>query len=118
MAGTGAVEVLDAHTAATVWWRASGHLLERLLDGSPVVLRQFEDGPAAARRQDQVRAHLAAAAVPGPGMVADRFSVLSPGTERRHLAGADREAGYMTLGRSRSAACWSCPAAGPPASGW
>ncbi|MGW3932481.1 hypothetical protein ACWECC_30930 [Streptomyces microflavus] len=55
-AGAGAVEMLDAHTAATVWWRASGHLLERLLDDSPVVLRQFEDGPAAAHRQDRVRA--------------------------------------------------------------
>lgn len=56
VAGPGAVEVLDAHTAATVWWRASGHLLERVLDDSPVVLRQFEDGPAASYRQDRVRA--------------------------------------------------------------
>lgn len=44
---------------------------------------------------------------PGPvpeGMVAGRFSVLSPGTERRHLAatvhGPARGAGYMGLGRS------------------
>ncbi|MEU0103304.1 hypothetical protein [Streptomyces sp. NPDC006267] len=52
----GVVEVLDTHTAATVWWRASGHLLERLLDDSPVVLRQLENDPAAARRQERVRA--------------------------------------------------------------
>lgn len=34
------------------------------------------------------------------GMVRARFSVLSPGTERRHLAtaGGARDAGYMTLG--------------------
>lgn len=54
-AGAGAVEVLDEHTAATVWWRASGHLLERLLDGSAVVLRQLEDPAAAALRLERVR---------------------------------------------------------------
>ena len=54
------------------------------------------------------RAHLVAGAVPGPGMgmLAGRFSVLSPGTERRHLAGTDREAGYMTLGRDGEGAGW------------
>lgn len=52
------------------------------------------------------RARLVARAVPDPGMVAGRFSVLSPGTERRHLAGTDREAGYMTLGRAGEAAGW------------
>jgi len=52
------------------------------------------------------RARLVAGAVPGPGMLAGRFSVLSPGTERRHLAGPDREAGYMTLGRVDEGAGW------------
>ncbi|WP_282698290.1 hypothetical protein [Streptomyces sp. CC208A] len=52
------------------------------------------------------QARLLSAVGPGPGMVAGQFSVLSPGTERRHLAGADREAGYMTLGRTDEAAGW------------
>ncbi|MEV7470135.1 hypothetical protein AB0O20_27070 [Streptomyces kronopolitis] len=54
-AGAGMVEVLDTHTAATVWWRASGHLLERLLDDRAVVLRQLEDAAAASHRLEQVR---------------------------------------------------------------
>ncbi|MEU9887572.1 hypothetical protein [Sphaerisporangium sp. NPDC051011] len=42
------------------------------------------------------------------GMVAGRFSVLSPGTERRHLAASNgpdgvRDAGYMTIGGDESA---------------
>ncbi|MFJ4679121.1 hypothetical protein [Kitasatospora sp. NPDC088783] len=37
------------------------------------------------------------------GAVECEFSVLSPGTERRHLAGPNREAGYMALGRTRGA---------------
>ncbi|WP_433259765.1 hypothetical protein ACQPYK_49230 (plasmid) [Streptosporangium sp. CA-135522] len=47
-------------------------------------------------------------AVPVPdGMVRARFSVLSPGTERRHLAATEgpdgtRDAGYMTLGGDHS----------------
>lgn len=41
------------------------------------------------------------------GMVAGRFSVLSPGTEQRHLAGPAREAGYMTLGRASDAGGWT-----------
>ncbi|MEU5661963.1 hypothetical protein [Streptomyces longwoodensis] len=71
-----------------------------------------EEKPAARRytgarvHVGQGRARLAAAAVPRPGMVAGQFSVLSPGTERRHLAGAGREAGYMTLGRADEAAGW------------
>ncbi|WP_344258681.1 hypothetical protein [Streptomyces sodiiphilus] len=40
---------------------------------------------------------LPASAVP-EGWVAGRFSVLSPGTERRHLLGPGRDAGYMSLG--------------------
>ncbi|MCX2968213.1 MULTISPECIES: hypothetical protein [Streptomyces] len=50
---------------------------------------------------------------PGPvpeGWVAGRWSVLSPGTERRHLAasrtGVPREAGYMTFGRQHDRARW------------
>lgn len=52
------------------------------------------------------RAELLPAVGPGSGMVRGQFSVLSPGTERRHLASADREAGYMTLGRTDEAAGW------------
>ncbi|MGW0670707.1 hypothetical protein [Streptomyces sp. NPDC002746] len=59
----GVVGVLDTHTAATVWWRASGHLMDRLLDDSPVVLRQLEDAPAARRRQERVRALAGAVAL-------------------------------------------------------
>jgi hypothetical protein len=54
-AGDGAVEELDRHTAVTVWLRASGHLLDRVLEDSDVALRQFEDGAAARRRVAQVR---------------------------------------------------------------
>ncbi|MGY3677454.1 hypothetical protein [Streptomyces sp. TE33382] len=49
------------------------------------------------------RAHLLPAADVPAGMVAGAFSVLSPGTERRHLAGPAREAGYMTLGQANEA---------------
>ncbi|MEU1940887.1 hypothetical protein ABZ554_00040 [Streptomyces sp. NPDC020125] len=52
------------------------------------------------------RARPVPAAEPGPGMVAGRFSVLSPGTERRHLSGPDREAGYMTFGRTEDTGPW------------
>ncbi|MFI0220447.1 hypothetical protein [Streptomyces lydicus] len=52
------------------------------------------------------RARLCPAAAPGPDMVAGQFSVLSPGTERRHLAGEGRDAGYMTLGRAKESAGW------------
>ncbi|MFD7552473.1 hypothetical protein [Streptomyces sp. NPDC059816] len=34
------------------------------------------------------------------GWVRGEFSVLSPGTERRHLAGPGRDAGYMNVGRA------------------
>ncbi|MCC9309167.1 hypothetical protein LN042_19110 [Kitasatospora sp. RB6PN24] len=49
------------------------------------------------------RAHLFPAVAVPEGMVAGQYSVLSPGTERRHLAGSDRDAGYMTLGQADSA---------------
>ncbi|MEU6350171.1 hypothetical protein ABZ896_12670 [Streptomyces sp. NPDC047072] len=80
-AGTGTVEVLDTHTAATVWWRASGHLLERLLDNRAVVLRQLEDAAAASHRLERVQ-NLAGVirlhAVWGaPEMIADRIEDLA-----------------------------------------
>ncbi|MFF4934560.1 hypothetical protein ACFY2H_37625 [Streptomyces griseofuscus] len=80
-AGGGMVEVLDTHTAATVWWRASGHLLERLLDDRAVVLRQLEDAAVASRRLERVR-ELAGViglhAVWGaPDMIADRIEDLA-----------------------------------------
>ncbi|WP_274036492.1 hypothetical protein [Streptomyces sp. MMBL 11-1] len=52
------------------------------------------------------RARLLAGAAPEVGMVVGRFSVISPGTERRHLGGPDREAGYMTLGRADDSGGW------------
>ncbi|MEV3951258.1 hypothetical protein AB0K57_26960 [Streptomyces halstedii] len=80
----GVVEVLDTHTAATVWWRASGHLLERLLDDSPMVLRQFEDAPAAERRQERVRALAGALALHtvwgAPQAIASRIEDLADTT--------------------------------------
>ena len=80
-AGAGMVEVLDTHTAATVWWRASGHLLERLLDNRAVVLRQLENAAAASHRLERVR-NLAGVirlhAVWGaPEMIADRIEDLA-----------------------------------------
>lgn len=54
------------------------------------------------------RAHLHPGRPVPEGMLAGRYSVLSPGTERRHLAatmhGAARAAGYMTLGTSATPA--------------
>ncbi|MFC0863327.1 hypothetical protein ACFHYQ_13595 [Sphaerimonospora cavernae] len=41
------------------------------------------------------------------GWAAGRWSVLSPGTERRHLTGPPREAGYMTLGRRSDQERWA-----------
>ncbi|MFD7919767.1 hypothetical protein ACFV3R_11125 [Streptomyces sp. NPDC059740] len=80
-AGAGMVEVLDAHTAVNVWWRASGHLLERLLDEHAIVLRQLEDSAAASHRLERVR-ELAGAirlhAVWGaPDVIADRIEDLA-----------------------------------------
>jgi hypothetical protein len=50
--GRGVLEAWDRHTSATVWLRASGHLLDRVLEGGGAVLRQrFEDvDPPRARR--------------------------------------------------------------------
>ncbi|MFJ5068161.1 hypothetical protein ACIQC7_17395 [Kitasatospora sp. NPDC088556] len=49
------------------------------------------------------RAYLLPAADVPEGMVAGAFSVLSPGTERRHLTGPERAAGYMGLGQADDA---------------
>ncbi|WP_257002018.1 hypothetical protein [Streptomyces sp. WZ.A104] len=80
-AGEGAVGVLDGHTAANVWWRASGHLLERLLDDAPVVLRLLEDDEAAVRRLSLVRALARTiplhAAWGAPEPIADRIERLA-----------------------------------------
>lgn len=89
-AGGGAVEALDGHTAATVWWRASGHLLERLLDDTPVVLRLLEDDAAATRRLSLVR-DLACkiplhAAWGAPAPIADRIERLAHTGMRRPVA--------------------------------
>ncbi|MEU7089672.1 hypothetical protein [Streptomyces achromogenes] len=71
-----------------------------------------EEQPAARRytgarvRVGGGRARLVPPAAPGPGLVVGQYSVVSPGTERRHLAGPDREAGYMTLGRTDTSAGW------------
>ncbi|MFE5604196.1 hypothetical protein ACFQ8O_34010 [Streptomyces coelicoflavus] len=46
----------DVHTAATAWLRASTHLLDRILESSPTVLRLVEDAAAARRRIALVRA--------------------------------------------------------------
>ena len=51
----GHVERIDAHTAATVWLRASSHLLDRMLEQAEVILRQVEDAIAASRRVALVR---------------------------------------------------------------
>lgn len=46
---------LDRHTAATTWLRSSSHLLDRVLDDSGVVLRQFEALSASGRRLSLLR---------------------------------------------------------------
>ena len=47
-------KALDPHTATTVWYRASGHLLDRVLtEGGP--LRVLETPPLAEKRLDLVR---------------------------------------------------------------
>ncbi|WP_197370478.1 hypothetical protein [Streptomyces clavuligerus] len=51
-----APELLDAHTAVSVWWRASSHLLDRVLDHGDLVLRTLETEPLANRRLLLVRA--------------------------------------------------------------
>lgn len=52
----GCLQRVDAHTAATVWLRASAHLLDRVLDESDTVLREVEDVAAARHRTGLVRA--------------------------------------------------------------
>lgn len=48
---------VDAHTTETVWWKASGHLLDRVLTGEDLPpLRSLEDERAQMRRARQVRA--------------------------------------------------------------
>lgn len=75
------------------------------------------------------RAHLHPARPVPDGMLAGRYSVLSPGTERRHLAatvhGSARAAGYMTLGTSAEPTTPTDPrgtsaptGAGEPGVGW
>ena len=46
---------MDDHTAQTVWLTASGHLLDRVLDEGPQVLRLLEDGPALQQRSRYAR---------------------------------------------------------------
>jgi hypothetical protein len=57
-AGDGAVELLDEHVVATVWLRASGHLLDRLIahDRDAMPLRSLEDAPAARHRLGLIHA--------------------------------------------------------------
>lgn len=54
--GGGQAEEIDRHTAAAVWLRASGHLLDRMLEGSDAVLRGFENTVVARRRITHIRA--------------------------------------------------------------
>lgn len=66
-------------------------------------------------RFTQGHARLLPAASAAPGMVRARVSVLSPGTELRHLAqtehGPDKEAGYMNLARTPDGAWVLAPCA-------
>lgn len=83
-AAGGVVEETDRHTAATVWLRASGHLLDRLLEEQPTVLRDLEDVAANHRRLTLVRAlagRLGMHAVWGaPGAIADHVECLVEGS--------------------------------------
>ncbi|MFD7552474.1 hypothetical protein [Streptomyces sp. NPDC059816] len=49
-------ELVDAHTAVSVWWRAGSHLLDRVLDHGDLVLRTLETEPLAHHRLLLVRA--------------------------------------------------------------
>ncbi|TQN28429.1 hypothetical protein FHX37_3774 [Haloactinospora alba] len=55
-ASEGHRERVDSHTAATVWLRASAHLIDRVLERSDMVLRHVEDADAVRRRAGLVRA--------------------------------------------------------------
>lgn len=85
-AGGGVVGEVDQHTAATVWLRASGHLLDRVLEEGRTALRSLEDAAAARRRLALVRAcadRLGMYAVWGaPGVVADQVEGLVEGSQR------------------------------------
>lgn len=61
-AADGVAEQLDWGTCATLWLRASGHLVDRVLHGSYAVLREVEDAEALRHRLTLARA--AADAVP------------------------------------------------------
>ncbi|MER6913906.1 hypothetical protein ABT354_19725 [Streptomyces sp. NPDC000594] len=82
-----APELLDAHTAVSVWWRASSHLLDRVLDHGDLVLRTLETEPLAHHRllmvralADQVPLHTARGT---PQHLADRIDHLT----RTHAGG-------------------------------
>ncbi|MBB1244931.1 hypothetical protein GL263_15350 [Streptomyces durbertensis] len=79
-AGEGVLERVDEHTAATVWLRSSGHLLDRVLEQGRTVLRSLEDSRAARHRHTLVRAlarRLGMHAVWGaPGAIADHVERL------------------------------------------
>jgi hypothetical protein len=82
--GRGVLETWDQHTAATVWLRASGHLLDRVLDGGGAVLRhRFEDGDAARARLAHVRALAGQLPLHGvwgtPHAIAERVEQLAGG---------------------------------------
>lgn len=75
-------KTVDAHTAVSAWLRASTHLLDRILDSSPEVLRLVEDEGSARRRVELVR-HLAArlplhTAWGAPQFIASRIDELVP----------------------------------------
>lgn len=52
----GSTRELDMHTAATVWLRASSHLLDRVLDCGVMLRPRFETGDEATRRMGGIRA--------------------------------------------------------------
>lgn len=51
-----AIEEMDHHTAVTTWLRSSSHLLDRVLQGSDIMLRRFESASASRQRLLHVRA--------------------------------------------------------------
>ncbi|GAA1899471.1 hypothetical protein GCM10009716_06620 [Streptomyces sodiiphilus] len=75
-----AMENLNPHTAETTWLRASGHLLDRVLEREGPVLREFEDATAAGRRLALLRglsARMPLRAMWGsPHRIADRIERL------------------------------------------
>jgi hypothetical protein len=75
-------KTVDGHTAVSAWLRASTHLLDRILDSSPEVLRLVEDEGSARLRVELVR-HLAArlplhTAWGAPQLIASRIDELVP----------------------------------------